>query len=393
MSFVEKSYRVNNAICVTIYFLKKDCIGFHDKMGHMGMDRTLAMLQSRFFWPRMSNDVRIHIRSCDQCMRFKQLQEREEMSPIETTYPLELVHLDFLTIGQNDRTMNVLVVTDHFTRYAQAFVTPKQTAAVTAKTLWENYLVHYGWPASILTDQGRSFENNLIKELCSIAGVGKIRTSPYRPETNGQCERLNQTLINMIGTLSSEDKQKWPEWVSTLTHAYNCIPTTVTGYSPYFLMFGRHPRLPIDLEYGVTQPELTSTSVHNYAKKLKTRLQWAYDRALHNNWKESRRQKKYYDCKFRCMKLAPDDIVIVRIKAFGLDHKIADKWKETPYRVLSQLEGQPAYRIQEIDSEGTDNIKVLHRNMLFPLLTLQSDVTSKQTVLVKANMLMDLYFS
>ena len=93
------------------------------------------------------------------------------------------------------------------------------------------------------------------------------------------------------------------------------------------------------------------------------------------------------------MKLAPDDIVIVRIKAFGLDHKIADKWKETPYRVLSQLEGQPVYRIQEIDSEGTDNIKVLHRNMLFPLLTLQSDVTSKQTVLVKANMLMDLYFS
>ena len=63
-------------------------------------------------------------------------------------------------------------------------------------------------------------------------------------------------------------------------------------------MFGRHPRLPIDLEYGVTQPELTSTSVHNYAKKLKTRLQWAYDRALHNNRKESRRQKKYYDHKF-----------------------------------------------------------------------------------------------
>ena len=197
----------------------------------------------------------------------------------------------------------------------------------------------------------------------------------------------------MIGTLSSEDKQKWPEWVSTLTHAYNCIPTTVTGYSPYFLMFGQHPRLPVDLEYGVTQPELTSTSVHNYAKKLKTRLQWAYDRALHNNQKESRRQKKYYDHKFRCMKLAPDDIVIVRIKAFGLDHKIADKWKKTPYRVLSQLEGQPVYRIQEIDSEGTDNIKVLHRNMLFPLLTLQSDITSKQTVLVKANMLMDLYFS
>ena len=105
----------------------------------------------------------------------------------------------------------------------QAYVTPKQTAAVTAKTLWENFLVHYGWPTSILTDQGRSCENSLMKELCAIAGVTKIRTSPYRPESNGQCERFNQTLINMIGTLTLEEKQKWPEWISTLTHAYSCI--------------------------------------------------------------------------------------------------------------------------------------------------------------------------
>ena len=62
----------------------------------------------------------------------------------------------------------------------------------------------------------------------------------------------------MIGTLDIDEKQRWPEWVSTLTHAYNCIPTRVTGFSPYFLMFGRHHKLPIDLEYGITQLDLMS---------------------------------------------------------------------------------------------------------------------------------------
>ena len=71
----------------------------------------------------------------------------------------------------------------------------------------------------------------------------------------------------MIGTLTIDEKLKWPEWVSILTHAYNCMPTRVTGYSPYFLMFGMHPRLPIDIEYGVTQPNLTGSDFNSYAKK------------------------------------------------------------------------------------------------------------------------------
>ena len=90
------------------------------------------------------------------------------MQPILVSYPLELVHLDFLTLGgkmDNSKSVNVLVVTDHFTKYAQAYVTPKQTAVTVAKTLWENFLVHYGWPEKILTDQGKSFENNLIRKL------------------------------------------------------------------------------------------------------------------------------------------------------------------------------------------------------------------------------------
>ena len=129
------------------------------------MERTLGLLQERFFWPKMVDDVHTHIHTCDRCFTFRQLQEKSELQPILVSYPMELVHLDFLTLGRkadDNGSVNILIVTDHFMKYAQAYVTPKQTAVMVAQTLWENFLVHYGWPAKILTDQGKSFENNLI---------------------------------------------------------------------------------------------------------------------------------------------------------------------------------------------------------------------------------------
>ena len=143
----------------------------------------------------MNDDVCSHIHSCEHCTRFKQPQEREELHPIETSYSLELVHMDFVTIGKVGETkvLKILVITDHFTKYTQAYVTQKQTAQVTAKTMWENYLIHYVWPSPILTDQGRSFKSSLIKELCSLAQTKKICTTPCRPEANGACKHFNAT--------------------------------------------------------------------------------------------------------------------------------------------------------------------------------------------------------
>ena len=90
------------------------------------MERTLGLLQEWFFWPKMAEDVRIHICTCDQCLKFKQPQERSEMQLIAVSYSLELVHLDFLTLGGktvDGKSVSVLIVTDHFTKYAQAYVT------------------------------------------------------------------------------------------------------------------------------------------------------------------------------------------------------------------------------------------------------------------------------
>ena len=86
--------------------------------------------------------------------------------------------------------------------------------------------------------RGTSFENELFHNICELAKIKKLHTGSYRPQTNGQCERFNQTLLNMLGTLPNDAKRKWQDWMPTLTHAYNCTTSKTTGFSPYFLIYG-----------------------------------------------------------------------------------------------------------------------------------------------------------
>ena len=370
-------------------------LALHDNYRCLGMEKTLGLLQEWFFWPKMIKDVQNHVRTCEQCTKYKQ-PEREKLKPISCTYLLELVHLDFLTIGKEgtEKAINIMVATDHFTRYAQAYITPKQTAPVVAKTLWDQFLLHYGWPTKILTDQGKSFENQLIKELCSLAQVQKLQTTPYRLQTNGSCEHFNYTLMSMLGTLPIHAKKNWPEWVTMLTHAYNATMCHATRFSPFFLMYGRIPILPIDVKFGVIILDITHASHQNYAEKLKAHLKWAYKVVRKNSDWEAARHKQFYNQKFKCMKIVPGDLVLVRVKAFGPDHKIADRWEQVPYKVLSQHNNSPVYKVQPVNETTEENVHTLHRSMLFPLQSIRENETLGQNeALEQADLAMMNYFS
>ena len=155
----------------------------HDNKGHLGIERTLSLLHDRFYWPNMAQDVEFYVKFCPRCLRFKRLPERANLNPIEATRPMELVHIDYLTKGapKNSRSLkdvNILIVMDDFTWYAQACITPNQKANTVAKTLWDRFFMHYGFPKKILSDQGRNFESKLLEELCLLTQVKKMRTTP-----------------------------------------------------------------------------------------------------------------------------------------------------------------------------------------------------------------------
>ena len=190
--------------------------GVHDEAGHQGKEKTLWLARQRFYWPGLEKDVVTRVESCPRCVRRKTpVKPVAQLKPIDSTYPMELVCMDFLSLEKcKGGYEHILVITDHFTRYAQAIPCRNQTAQTTAKALYEHFIRYYSFPTRLHSDQGRNFESRVIKELCRIAQTEKTRTTPYHPMGNGSAERFNQTLLKMLGTLDNSQKADWKSFIA-----------------------------------------------------------------------------------------------------------------------------------------------------------------------------------
>uniref|UniRef100_A0A3Q1EKL9 Gypsy retrotransposon integrase-like protein 1 n=1 Tax=Acanthochromis polyacanthus TaxID=80966 RepID=A0A3Q1EKL9_9TELE len=344
----------------------------HSDMGHLGIERTLDLVRSRFFWPRMAADIELRIKSCDRCVRRKALPERSApLINIKTTRPLELLCMDYLSLEPDQSSIkDILVFTDHFTKFAIAIPTANQKAKTVAKCLWENFIVCYGIPERLHTDQGPDFESKLIKEFCQLAGIVKTRTTPYHPRGN-PVERFNRTLLNMLGTLESKKKAKWKEHVKPLVHAYNCTRNDVTGFTPYELMFGRSPRLPVDLAFGLPVREEQSTSHSQYVEDLRSRLEESFQIASKNAVKSGERNKTRFDQRVTPSSLEEGDRVLVRNVRLRGKHKLEDKWEQDVYVVVKRAGELPVYTVRP-ENRSTASTRTLHRDLLLPCPFLSS---------------------
>ena len=248
----------------------------------------------------------------------------------------------------------------------------------TARILWDNFICHYGFPEKFISDQGRNFESNLIRELCKIAGVKKLHTTPYHPQGN---ERFNSTLCNMLDTLSEEEKSDWKSYLSCMAHAYNCTKHAFTTYSPYFLMFGRHPKLPINVEFGLPKHNCNdNSSKSRYVQKLRRRLNYAFKKASKYSDQQAQKYKSSCDKSIKGPQLQERDVVLVKIVAHKGRHKLQDKWEPEEYVVIEQpIAGTPVHNVQPVNG---GNIRTLHRNLLLPIgVKLEPDYKSDDSIL------------
>ena len=163
---------------------------------------------------------------------------------------------------------------DHFTGFAQAYATKSKSAVVTAKHLYNDFVLRFGIPTRYLHDQGGEFENRLFAELEKFSGVIKSRTTPYHPQTNGIVERMNSTLLKMLRALPETLKKKWHEALNKQIFAYNATKNDRTGHTPYFLMFGREPLLAIDVILGIQHGNKYSHT--DFATNWKKQMQETY---------------------------------------------------------------------------------------------------------------------
>jgi len=340
----------------------------HDDMGHLGQERTLDLLRERCYWPRMQVQVEGWIRGCGRCLRRNKtgVQHQAELHPIVSSAPLEVVCMDYLGVEESVGGYNsILVLTDHFTRFAMAVPTRNQTAATTAKVLVDLFVGHYGLPQRLHSDQGASFESKVIKELCRLLNIHHSRTTPYHPSGNGMCERMNRSLLSLLGTLPAEKKSRWKDHVLAMVHAYNCTKHDSTGFAPYELMFGRKPRLPIDLVLGVSGPS-EKLNYSEYVKQLRSRLKKAYVKASTSVDRSVLKMSAQYNKRCRGGKLSVGDRVLVRRVKFDGKHKLQDFWEEEVYVVIRQKDpALPVFDVRREDAVG--KVRRLHRNLLLPL--------------------------
>ena len=252
----------------------------HHNLGHVGSERTYQLALQRVWWPTMKKDIEHFVRH--QCVcRAQRTQSKPAVAPlvsIRSASPLEPVAIDFLHLEKaSNGCQYILLITDHFTRFTQAYATTNKSALTAAKKLFGGYIPRFGIPARLLHDQGREFENQLFHHLEKFCGMVRSRTSPYHPMTNGACERMNSIVSQMLRTLPEKEKKKWPEKLNYLMFIYNSTQHSTTKMSPYFLMFGREPVLPIDFKLtGNSTRTLTITTYRDYVRDYESRMQEAY---------------------------------------------------------------------------------------------------------------------
>ena len=304
--------------------------GCHQEAAHQGQCCSIALMQECFWWPGMTHDLRNHIKKCSHCRKYEAAPPVAPPKPLTCSGPGELLHVDFTSIEETvplkeePVIRNVLVLQDHFSKYIVAYVVKDQTARTTAKTLRIGYFGFFGAPAYLVSDQGKAFTGHVITHLCELYGVQKLRTSPYHAQTNGQVERMNQTIIHMISKLEQDKKACWSKHLPELLMAYNATHSAVTGYSPYYLLFGRRPRIPVDYLFPTLRDSPHQTKMEVSVVAMQKRLKEAFAVAGHLTFEEAAKQCHYYDRKAGAVALQPGDVVMVCTDGFVGKWKVKD---------------------------------------------------------------------
>ena len=328
----------------------------------------------------MARDLRNHIKKCGCCRKFEAAPPIAPLKPLTCSGPGELLHVDFTSIEetvplqQEPVIRNVMAMQDHFSKYVVTYVAKDQTACTAAETLRNGYFRLFSAPAYLVSDQGKAFTGHLITNLCELYGMQKLRTSPYHAQTNGQVEWMNQTIIHMIGKLKQDKKARWSEHLPEMLSTYNGTHSTVTGYSSYFLLFGRKARMPMDYLFTTLCDSPHQAKMEVSVAAMQKRLKEAFAVARHLTSQEAAKQWRYYDCKARAVALQPGDVVMVHTDGFVGKWKVKDWWEDRGFIVESQLEDWPVYKVRcpTTDAKQKPKYRILHRNCLL-LVTNEDD--------------------
>jgi len=331
---------------------------FHDDPimgGHSGVNRLLAKIRRHYVWKNMSKDVRAYVKNCQKCIKNKASQKHKEPMVITETpsHAFDIVQVD--TIGPLPKTPNgneyAITIVCNLTKYLISAAIPNKSALTVAKALVENCILIYGPIKQIITDMGSEYRNQIVSELCKLLKIEQKHSTAYHHQTLGVVERNHRTFNEYVRSYLSADKSDWDNWLQYFTYCYNTTPSTVHGYAPFELVFGKRPN---PLNFLLTNKVDPLYNIDAYDKEVKYRLQIAQQRAKTLVKRSKEISKKLYDKNATFQNIQLNDMVYLENDA---GHKLENVFKG-PYQVIG------------IDEMGNCTLKIgkkpitVHRNRI-----------------------------
>ena len=233
---------------------------YHDCIaggGHQGFERTYSSLRNKYYWPSMYEDIRQYVRTCEVCQQSKRAFNAKPppLQPQAVDDVFGRWQMDILSglPTTKDKYKHILVMVDSYSKWVELFPLRTQEATEVATVIFREVISRYGAMRSILSDRGQNFMSRLVQALAEMFDIKRYYTSPYHPMTNGLTESKNSYILQALRAYCKGQQDDWPELLPGIMMAYRSTPCTQsTQFSPFFMLYGREMRLPIDT---VLQPK------------------------------------------------------------------------------------------------------------------------------------------
>ena len=229
-----------NAILMPQLYQTELLFRSHDQMGHQGIDKVYQRILKRFDWPGLKKACEKWVTACLSCQQVKDPRKlRFPLQSMESSEFNEVVQIDHQKICMTDSGYNqVLVMIDHFTKYAEAVPCITASAGETCDHLINTWIARHGCPMTFQSDNGTAFVGELTKELMRRSQVAQAHSTTYHPQTNGLVERQNRTLVSMLRVYCSRCMTDWDRYLQQVMGAYNSTQHSTTGVSPQLMLTG-----------------------------------------------------------------------------------------------------------------------------------------------------------
>ena len=248
----KKPYDPDSLLVVPDSLRSEILLHHHDShlAAHFGAKKTESRIRKFYYWPLMASQIKDWCSTCEPCLKRKRDYGRRKapLNPIPIGLAFDRIAVDLLGPLPLTKSGNryIIVFSDYKTKWPEAAALPSGEAHLIAREFFRLIISRHGTPHTLLSDLGRNFMSNLLKEIYALMDVKKVNTTAYRPQTDGLVERFNGILTQAITMFCSANQDDWDVYIDGILLGYRISDSNATNESPFFLLYGRHARLPVD---------------------------------------------------------------------------------------------------------------------------------------------------